>query len=178
MLNQSINIKIFLIGMMGSGKTSVGMTLSRIMGLPFIDTDELIGCSTYFDDHSIADFRKEEAKQIDKINIDNNNSIISVGGGAILNRNNREVMSQYKCIFLKASIKNLLKRIKNQKINRPLLPLSDKGEISEKEFIDLYKKREQYYIDLADFTINTNHLSILNVSMVISEKLLGYEIIN
>ena len=69
-------VKIFLIGMMGAGKTSVGLTLSRLLDLPFFDTDVLIGVDSYFDSHSLDEFRTEEIKQINQLS--NNFLIISL----------------------------------------------------------------------------------------------------
>ena len=172
------DVKIFIIGMMGAGKTSVGMTLSRIIGFPFIDTDELIGVDSYFDNHNIDKFRLEEINQIDKIIQKNGNYIISVGGGAVLSDKNREILSQYPCFFLQASIDTLINRIKNQNINRPLIKFMKDKSIDREFFIKLYNERKSYYLDLADFIINTDNLNILNTVMSINNTIINHEIIN
>ena len=61
------DIKIFIIGMMGAGKSSAGVALSQLIDVPFIDTDELIGIDSYFDNHTMDEFRLEEENQINKI---------------------------------------------------------------------------------------------------------------
>ena len=170
--------KIFLIGMMGSGKTSVGLILSRILGLPFFDTDELIGVDSYFDNHSMDEFRLEEINQIDKIIKKSDSCIISVGGGAIITDKNREMISQHTCFFLKASIDNLIDRIKNQNIKRPLINFLDIGDIDEIFFSQIYKEREDYYLNLADFIIDTDNYNPLKTAMDIKNKIINYEIIN
>ena len=170
--------KIFLIGMMGSGKTSVGLILSRILGLPFFDTDELIGVDSYFDNHTMDEFRLEEINQIDKIIKKSDSCVISVGGGAIITDKNRALISQYTCFFLKASIDNLINRIKLQNITRPLIKHLDSGDIDKKYFSKIYKEREDYYLNLADFIINTDNYNPLKIAMDIKNKIINYEIIN
>ena len=111
------DIKIFLIGMMGAGKTSVGLTLSRVLGFPFFDTDELIGVDSYFNNHTIDEFRLEEIKQINKISNQHDRAVISIGGGAILSAENREIISfkqfpeyvdcDYLIIFNKSTVRKL-----------------------------------------------------------------------
>ena len=178
MLNSVLKVKIFLIGMMGAGKSSVGLTLSRIVGIPFLDIDELIDTNSYFNDHAIEEFRLEEKKQIQKVILSDEHSIISVGGGAILSQDNREIIKKSTCIFLKASVNNLIDRIQNQNIARPLINFLDNGHIDKTKFTQIYKEREQYYSDLSDFIIDTDNDNILNVAIKINNLLLENEIIN
>ena len=107
-----------------------------------------------------------------------NNCIISIGGGAILSSQNRSVINKHSCIFLKASIDNLIDRIKTQNINRPLIKFLDNGDIDKKYFSQIYKQREGYYLDLADFVIDTNRESPLNIAMNIKDKIISHEIID
>ena len=178
MLNSVSTTKIFLIGMMGAGKTSVGLTLSRIIGIPFTDIDELIDTNSYFKNHSIDEFRIEEKKQIRKVMLIDENRIISVGGGAILNQDNRQIINRCTCIFLKTSIDNLINRIQSQNITRPLIKFSDNGDIDKFFFTQIYKERKQHYLDVSDFVIDTDNENILNVAMKINGLLLDNEIIN
>tara|TARA_B100000029_G_C17561922_1_gene953690 strand:+ start:1574 stop:2098 length:525 start_codon:yes stop_codon:yes gene_type:complete len=172
------DIKIFLIGMMGAGKTSVGLTLSRVLGFPFFDTDELIGVDSYFNNHTIDEFRLEEIKQINKISNQNDRAVISIGGGAILSSENREIINQNSSFFLKASIDKLISRIKKQGTDRPLINFLKNGDIDKSKFVKLYMQRENYYLDLANFVVDTDNQSILNVTMEIKELLFENEIIN
>ncbi len=172
------DIKIFLIGMMGAGKTSVGLTLSRVLGFPFFDTDELIGVDSYFNNHTMDEFRLEEIKQINKISNQNDRAVISIGGGAILSSENREIINQNSSFFLKASIDKLISRIKKQGTDRPLINFLKNGDIDKSKFIKLYTQRENHYLDLANFVVDTDNQSILNVTMEIKELLFENEIIN
>ena len=172
------DIKIFLIGMMGAGKTSVGLTLSRVLGFPFFDTDELIGVDSYFNNHTMDEFRLEEIKQINKISNQNDRAVISIGGGAILSSENREIINQNSSFFLKASIDKLISRIKKQGTDRPLINFLKNGDIDKSKFVKLYMQRENYYLDLANFVVDTDNQSILNVTMEIKELLFENEIIN
>ena len=172
------DIKIFLIGMMGAGKTSVGLTLSRVLGFPFFDTDELIGVDSYFNNHTMDEFRLEEIKQINKISNQNDRAVISIGGGAILSSENREIINQNTSFFLKASIDELISRIKKQDTDRALIDFLKNGNIDKSKFIKLYMQRENHYLDLANFIVDTDNESILNVTMKIKELLFENEIIN
>ena len=172
------DVKIFLIGMMGAGKTSVGLNLSRLLDLPFFDTDDLIGVDSYFDSHSLDEFRTEEIKQINQLSNRKGSAIVSIGGGSILAKQTRDIIRSNSCFFLQASINNLIDRIKQQNISRPLVHFLNNGDIDRIKFRQLYKDREQHYLDLADFIINTNNENISNIAMTINRLVLENEIIN
>ena len=171
-------MKIFLIGMMGAGKSSIGLILSKKLGWSFFDIDKLIDIDSYFNHHSLDQFRLEETSQIKKVVANNTNCIISVGAGAILSDKNRSIMTQNTCVFLKGKIDTLIDRIKNQDINRPLIKFLNNGDIDRKSFIKIYKEREGYYLDLADLIIDTNNDIPLNIAMYIKDKIINHEIIN
>ena len=171
-------MKVFLIGMMGAGKSSIGLILSKQLGWSFFDTDKLIGVASYFEHHDMEAFRLEETNQINKIITNNNDCIISIGGGAILSDKNRNIINKHFCIFLKASIDNLIDRVENQNISRPLIQFLDNGDIDRKSFLKIYKQREDYYLDLADFIIDTDSEDPLNIALQIKDKIINHEIIN
>ena len=171
-------MKIFLIGMMGAGKSSVGSILSKELGWSFFDTDELINVASYLDNYGMDAFRLEETNQINKIITNNIDCIISIGGGAILSDKNRNIMNQHLCIFLKASIDNLIDRVKSQNINRPLIKFLNNGDIDREFFLKIYKQRESYYLDLSDFIIDTDRDAPLDIAMNIKDKIINHEIIN
>jgi len=171
-------MKIFLIGMMGAGKSSIGSILSKELGWLFFDTDELINVESYLNNYGMDAFRLEETNQINKILTNNTNCIISIGGGAILSDKNRNIMNQHLCIFLKASINNLIDRVKAQNINRPLIKFLDNGDIDKKYFLKTYQKRESYYLDSSDFIIDTDSDTPLNIAIHIKDKIINHEIIN
>ena len=78
-----MNNKIFLIGMMGAGKTTIGLELSKIKQVPFLDIDQIINASDYIVKNSIEDFRNREKSEIKKIHSNKKCIIVSIGGGAI-----------------------------------------------------------------------------------------------
>ena len=94
--------KVFLVGMMGAGKTSIGLELSKIIEMPFLDVDHLIDSGDYILKNGIEEFRNIEEKEILKIDNLNQDLIISVGGGAILSSLNKEIMKKNYCIYLEA----------------------------------------------------------------------------
>ena len=171
-------MKIFLIGMMGAGKSSIGLILSKELNWSFFDTDKLIDVDSYLDNYSMDKFRVEETNQINNIITNNDNCIISIGGGAILSSHNRKIINEHLCIFLKASINNLINRIATQNINRPLINFLSNGDIDKKSFTQTYKEREGYYLDLADFIVDTDSKTPFNVAIHIKDKIINHEIIN
>ncbi|MBL7014727.1 MAG: shikimate kinase [Candidatus Marinimicrobia bacterium] len=146
---------LLLIGMMGSGKSTVGEILAAQLGIPFIDLDSIIekmtGKSVYtlFDQFGESHFRKLES-EILKENI-NKNAVISCGGGIILGKENRVLLKSGTVIYLDASISELKKRLKNAN-ERPLL----KNGTLEESLRQILIKREKLYTKCANIIINVN----------------------
>lgn len=164
--------------MMGAGKTSIGLELSKIIEMPFLDVDHLIDSGDYILKNGIEEFRNIEEKEILKIDNLNQDLIISVGGGAILSSLNKEIMKKNYCIYLEASMHVLIDRVSNQDVFRPLIQSKRNGRINIDVFSDLFNDRDQIYHDISDLVINTNNQSIVGVSNIIKEKLIKNEIIN
>ena len=141
----NLNKNLILLGMMGSGKSSVGYLVSKKLNLQFFDIDQLIEknegmtISTIFTKKGEIDFRKLEEK-ITLKTLKSKNSIIALGGGGFINEKIRnEVIRNHLSFWLNWSDYILLKRIKDSK-KRPLAFNS-----SENEIIDLIKKRSNIY---------------------------------
>ena len=173
-----MNKKVFLIGMMGAGKTSIGLALSKIVGMSFLDVDHLIGSDNYILKNGIEEFRNIEEKELLKIDSLNKDLIISVGGGAILSSLNKEIMKKNYCIYLEASMHILIDRVSNQDTFRPLIQSQRNGHINIDVFTKLFNDRVQIYYDIADLVINTNNHTIVDSAQIIKEKLIKNEIIN
>ena len=173
-----MNKKVFLIGMMGAGKTSIGLALSKIVGMSFLDVDYLIGSDNYILKNGIEEFRNIEEKELLKIDSLNKDLIISVGGGAILSSLNKEIMKKNYCIYLEASMHILIDRVNNQDIFRPLIQSQRNGHINIDVFTELFNDRVQIYYDIADLVINTNNQTIADSAQIIKERLMKNEIIN
>ncbi len=149
---------IFLTGMMGSGKSVVGKALSKQLGYVFIDLDKEIetksgkNISSIFSEDGEDSFREKETKTAFELNL-KQPSVIATGGGFPLKESNRIWMKKLgKVIWLKASPKVILERIKNE--DRPLLPKPiDPGRITE-----ILNTRIPIY-EQADLVIETDNLS-------------------
>jgi shikimate kinase len=136
---------LVFLGMMGSGKSSIGLLVAKKLKLDFIDIDKEIEkelgltISNIFETKGENFFRKFEEKiTLKKLKL--NSSVISLGGGAFTNRNIRkEVLKDNASFWLNWSNEILLKRIKNSK-KRPLAFNS-----KENELIDLIEKRSNIY---------------------------------
>ena len=149
---------IFLIGMMGAGKSVLGQMLSKKTALPLLDMDieieKIMGMSIkkIFDEYGENRFRLIESaffKECTK----KKKYIYATGGGIILNPYNRNILKKNGLsLFLDCSVDTLISRITNETKNRPLL----------KNNVDLekiYQERRQFYLDSSHYVINTTQLS-------------------
>ena len=142
---ENIN-QLYLIGMMGSGKSSIGKSLSINIGWDLVDIDDEI-CSRY--DTSINDlFMKgeENFREIEYIELQKHilkeNTIIAVGGGAVTFQDSYDFLSSKHCIYLKTSKKVLIERLKGDN-SRRLLNVDNKEDIiSEIKVSKTYQPNE------------------------------------
>ena len=158
---ESIKNIVFL-GMMGSGKSSIGFLVSKRLRLDFYDIDDCIEkdlgmkISKIFKEKGEDFFRKIEEKTTLKI-LKKNNVIISLGGGAFLNNNIKKIiLKNHLSFWLKWNSETLINRIKNSK-KRPLAV-----GITELDLLNLIKKRSNVY-SKAQYKINCNGLSKLEI---------------
>jgi shikimate kinase len=147
---------IYLIGMMGSGKSTVGKLLAEKMQMIFIDLDEIIETSAQktvrdiFEQDGELHFRKLESEAL--VNVNQENSVISCGGGIILDKSNRiQLKSSGKVVFLKASVSELTHRLQSV-VDRPLLY----GKHNDEELNCLWSERKEFYEETAHITINVD----------------------
>lgn len=152
-------MNIILIGMRGSGKSTIGKVLSKKIGKSFYDLDTELEQKN---EMSIAQmvkkydwdyFRDRETEIVEEIS-KKNNAVIATGGGIILRQINiTELKRNGKFIYLNTSIGEIVKRIGGG-INRPALT---KHNTLEEELIEVFEKRKKLYEQAADITIDTNH---------------------
>ena len=147
-------MNIYLMGMMGSGKSTVGKTLSEQLGKPFIDLDLEIEQSTgktiseIFENDGAEHFRNIESNQLQQ----HSDSIVACGGGIILKEENRVIIKENgKAILLTASIPELSNRL-SASANRPLLT----DDNMEETLTKLWLERQLHYLSTADYTIETD----------------------
>lgn len=167
-------MNIILIGMMGSGKTTIGAELAtELPDYKYIDIDKEIERSTQkkiseiFLKHGEPFFRMLESEKI-KHFCQNDNQIISAGGGAFESEENRRLMlSKGKVIYLKTTPEEIFNRIKEQ-THRPLL----KKNFSIEKIAKIMKDREKNY-EKAPFTIDTTAKTPYNIVQEILGVLYG-----
>ena len=162
---------IFLIGMMGAGKSTVGLALAKMLDYEFVDLDAVIAKNTelsisqIFEQFGEAEFRNIE-KRILKENI-RENAVIATGGGSVINAENRELMEKTenkKVIWLKAPPSVIAKRL-NEDVTRPLL----KGKNIVEQIAELLKIREKMYGAVADVVLDTENYT----QYELAEKIVG-----
>lgn len=152
---------IFLVGMMGAGKTTVGKLLAQHSGKAFVDSDEEIQRRTgvtiphIFDVEGESGFRQREANAIQTM-VQLDNIVLATGGGAVLSEQNRSAL---RCngivVYLKSSVQDLWQRTRHDR-NRPLLRTADPlARLNE-----LYEQRDPLYLLVADIVIPTGKQSV------------------
>ena len=149
---------LVFLGMMGSGKSSIGSIVSRKLNIDFIDVDKEIekksGIAIFqiFKDEGEKYFREIEEITTLKI-LKNNQTVISLGGGAFLNNNiKREILKNHISFWLNWDIKTLINRIKDS----PKRPVAFNA--SKNELVDLIKKRSTVY-SKAMYKVDCENLS-------------------
>jgi len=163
---------IGLIGLPGSGKTTVGRQLARRLGVSFVDSDQVIeqrlGCSirAYFEREGETPFRDVEQAVIDELT-QQGSSVISTGGGAVLREANRRHLHERSfVIYLRSSADDLFRRLRHD-VNRPLLQVPDPlGRLRE-----LYAQRDPLYRETAHFVIETGRPSVSTLANMIAMQL-------
>lgn len=164
---------IFLIGLMGTGKTTVGRQLARKLKMDFYDSDRVIEERTgvdiplIFEKEGEAGFRKREVDIIDELT-QKQGIILATGGGAILDAENRNYLINRGTVFyLKSNLKTLIERTSKDK-NRPLLQANEPVESILKHLLD---ERGPLYEETADYIIETANNSIHSVIQAIIKPL-------
>ena len=152
---------IFLVGLMGSGKTTVGRVLAKHLGFQFIDSDHEIEARTgasiswIFEIEGEASFRKREAEVIQDLT-QKKGVVLATGGGAVIDPENRRYLkSRGTVIYLRASANHILQRTSHDK-SRPLL----QTENPAKKIEELALQREPWYREIADIVIDTGRPNV------------------
>ena len=165
---------IFLVGLMGAGKSTIGRQLARELGKQFRDSDSEIEQRTgvsidvIFDIEGEQGFRRRETRMLQEL-VEERGIVLATGGGAILASDNRQLLRDNGLvIYLKASAEHLAGRVKLDR-RRPLLQTGDKlAKIRE-----LMTQREPVYQQLADVVVETNNRSIPRIVREISKMIIA-----
>jgi len=170
-----INRNIYLVGMMGAGKTSIGRLLSKRSRRRFYDSDHVIEertgvtIPTIFDLEGEQSFRdREEAVIAELARL--SNIVLATGGGAILRENNRQALcSSGIIVYLRGSVEDLWRRTRKDK-NRPLLLTDNPRQKLE----EIYSVRDPIYSSLADIIIETGNPSVQSLEQDVEARLIEY----
>ncbi len=156
---------LFLIGPMGTGKTTIGRQLARRLEMDFYDSDRVIEERTgvdiplIFEKEGEAGFRQREQAVIDELT-QKQKIILATGGGAVLAEINRpHLKNRGTVIYLKSTLNTLIKRTRKDK-NRPLLHAGEPAEVILRRLLE---QRDPLYQQTADIVIKTVNNSIHNV---------------
>ena len=163
---------IFLIGMMGSGKSTIGKLLSQKLDMPFFDTDaeieKIMGMPI---DKIFNDFGENRFRMIESVFFNEcikaDYHVYATGGGIVeYTDNHKALKNDGICIFLDCSIETLNKRLKNEYKDRPLIKNNYKNKI-----IDIYNQRYSQYKLCSHFNISVDNCSKEEIIDLIIKKI-------
>ena len=162
---------IFLIGMMGSGKSQTGPVLAKMINYAFVDTDDVIekaskqSISSIFEKDGEKVFRDVEKKVLKEIS-QHHSLVIATGGGLVTLPENWGILHQGIVIWLDLDLKRSIQRLESDKKKRPLLIGDDLAE----NFSQIYESRKPIYLE-SDLRIEVEDQSPYEVATMIAEHL-------
>lgn len=166
---------LVMIGMMGAGKTAVGMALARLLGVPFVDSDAEIEAAAnqsvteLFEEFGEPFFREKEALVLARL-LDGPAKVFSTGGGAFLHENNRAMIAEKGLsIWLKADRAILWSRVRH-KTTRPLLQVPD----PQARLYQLLDEREPIYRQCALIVEAEPQLSVNEMAQKVLQAVLDH----
>lgn len=167
---------IFLVGPMGSGKSTIGRQLARALGLEFVDCDQAIEEQTgasialIFDIEGEAGFRQRERAMIEQLSA-REGIVLATGGGAVLDPANRAwLRARGQVVYLACSVAQQFERTRYSR-HRPLLQAPD----PEARLAALLELRDPLYREVAHLVVNTDHRSVAAVVKELVRRLDGLD---
>ncbi|MDW5290950.1 shikimate kinase [Formosa sp. PL04] len=164
-------MNLILIGYMGSGKSTLGRKLAKILNYPFIDLDhyieekEKLSISELFKTRGEIYFRKKEHEYLKDILEEQDDIVLALGGGTPCYANNMELINTNAAstsIYFKAGIKELVGRLKHERAKRPLLNrFNTDDELAE--FIGKHLFERSFYYNQADIVVNVDNTTQLDI---------------
>ncbi len=165
-------MQVSLVGLPGSGKSTVGRQLARRLGLPFVDSDpeieKRLGCSIreFFEREGEASFREVEAQVVAHL-CTAHAGVLSTGGGTVLREDNRAALRAHgHVVYLRSNPEEVFRRLRHDR-NRPLLQVGDPLQ----RLKDLFVARDPLYRQAAHFVIETGRPSVATLVNMISMQL-------
>ena len=166
---------IFLVGLMGAGKTSVGRLLARHLGKTFYDCDHEIERTTgvkvalVFEIEGETGFRARETKVLAEL-VKGANIVLATGGGAVLSAENRRLLAENgTVVYLRAAAADLWGRTRHDR-NRPLLKTADPLA----KLQQLFDERDPLYRAVADIVVDTGRQSVGSLAHRLETQLLQH----
>jgi shikimate kinase len=163
---------LYLVGLMGAGKTTVGRLLARHYGCTFYDSDHEIEARTgvkipvIFEIEGEAGFRRREEAMIAELTA-LSGIVLATGGGAVLSSATRDNLRKNGVvIYLRGTPEHLFERTRHDR-NRPLLQTDNPLE----KMRDLYRQRDPLYREVADIVVDTGRQSVAGMTRVLYGKL-------
>lgn len=165
-MNLVMNSHIALVGLPGSGKSTIGRYLARRWSVPFVDVDvaieEQIRCSIreFFAKEGESSFREVEQAVLARLLAKPDKMVIATGGGAVLKPENRAQLAQHsQVVYLSASPHEIARRLQKD-TQRPLLQVDN----PLRRLLDLHGVRDPLYREVADFVVVGAGLSATQVA--------------
>jgi len=165
-------VNLYLVGMMGAGKTTVGRLLARRLKLRFVDSDHEIEkrCGVkvplIFEIEGEAGFRSREAQTLAELTA-LEGIVLATGGGTVLAAENRQRLADRgTVIYLRAQAEDLYERVRQDR-NRPLLATADPLA----RLREIYVLRDPLYREVADVVVDTGRQTVQSLARALAEQL-------
>jgi len=163
---------VYLVGLMGAGKTTIAKVLARRLAYHFVDSDHEIESRTgvrlptIFEIEGEEGFRRREAQVIADL-ARTHGCVVATGGGAVLRPDNREnLRASGLVVYLNVPLQTLCERTRHDK-NRPLLQVSD----PLRKLTELYEQRDPLYRSIADLVVSGGRISAQAVLQLLLKKM-------
>lgn len=150
--------RVVLVGMPGSGKSTIGRRVASALNLPIVDSDVLIEqatgkpCGEVFAELGEPKFRELEQEYVARALA--TGGVVSLGGGAVLTEATRQLLQRHTVVWIDVSAEEGIRRTADD-ASRPVLNAEDDGD-REQRYRDLMKERESFYREVATFRVRTD----------------------
>ncbi len=166
---------IIIVGITGVGKTTIGKVLSEKLDKQFIDLDKYIEVScgvdipTIFELEGEQGFRDRETLALKQVISQNDNYVLSLGGGCVIRSENRQIITRSNNLVLQliADLKVIVERLVKSPNKRPLLANQD----IQQKIENLFNERKEFYDAVSDLTVNTTNLKPAQVVSKVEQYL-------
>ncbi|HEX5362727.1 MAG TPA: shikimate kinase [Gallionella sp.] len=167
---------LILVGLMGSGKTTMGRALAKHLGKTFVDSDDEVQQRTgvtiphIFDIEGESGFRQRETAAIREL-VERDDMVLATGGGAVLAEENRVLLQQNGIIvYLKANVHDLWLRTRHDR-SRPLLQTGD----PRAKLTELFQQRDPLYQQVADITVQSGKQTVHGLMLYLVNEIEAFK---